>query len=316
MANSHPEPGQEVELDFAREWVEFYDPDNPEHLIAADFTWLLSRWTCVFGTPACQGTVAGRPDDGCCSHGAFLSDDDDRARLDDAVRQLTDDDWQFREKGLGRKGYLELDEHDGQDMYRTRKHKDACIFLNRPGFPAGAGCALHTKALKLGVAPLTMKPDVCWQLPIRRSQEWVTQPGRHRDPQDHRHRIRPARMGFRRRRPALVLHRRSRRPHRRQAGVGNPRRRAHGAARREGLRGAGGNVQAPQQLRARRGTPGNSHRRITAAGQVACLVMKTPIRCALARRYASTASAAASASRAKTASVIARRPATTAEASS
>ena len=28
-------PG-EVELDFAREWVEFYDPDNPEHLIAAD----------------------------------------------------------------------------------------------------------------------------------------------------------------------------------------------------------------------------------------------------------------------------------------
>ena len=71
-------PG-EVELDFAREWVEFYDPDNPDHL---------SRWTCVFGTPACQGTVAGRPDDGCCSHGAFLSDDD-RARLDDAVKQLT-----------------------------------------------------------------------------------------------------------------------------------------------------------------------------------------------------------------------------------
>ena len=94
-------------MDFAREWVEFYDPDNPEHLIAADLTWLLSRWTCVFGTPACQGTVAGRPDDGCCSHGAFLSDDDDRARLDDAVKQLTDEDWQFRDKGLGRKGYLE-----------------------------------------------------------------------------------------------------------------------------------------------------------------------------------------------------------------
>ena len=176
VANSHLEPGQEVELDFAREWVEFYDPDNPEHLIAADLTWLLSRWTCVFGTPACRGTVEGRPNDGCCSHGAFLSDDDDRARLDDAVKQLTDDDWQFREKGLGRKGYLELDEHDGEPQYRTRKHKDACIFLNRPGFAGGAGCALHSKALKLGVAPLTMKPDVCWQLPIRRSQEWVTRP--------------------------------------------------------------------------------------------------------------------------------------------
>jgi hypothetical protein len=179
VANSRPEPerpGQEVELDFAREWVEFYDPDNPEHLIAADLTWLLSRWTCVFGTPACRGTVAGRPHDGCCSHGAFLSDDDDRARLDDAVKKLTEDDWQFREKGLGHKGYLELDENDGQSQFRTRKHKDACIFLNRPEFAGGAGCALHSKALKLGVPPLTMKPDVCWQLPIRRSQEWVTRP--------------------------------------------------------------------------------------------------------------------------------------------
>lgn len=168
-------PG-EVELDFAREWVEFYDPDNVEHLIAADLTWLLSRWTCMFGTPACRGTVAGRPDDGCCSHGAFLSDDDDRARLDDAVRQLTAEDWQFRTKGLGRKGYLEMDEYDGQPNLRTRKHRGACIFLNRPGFKAGIGCALHSKALKLGVEPLTMKPEVCWQLPIRRTQAWVTRP--------------------------------------------------------------------------------------------------------------------------------------------
>ncbi len=116
--------GNEVELDFAREWVEFFDPDNPpQHVIAADLTWLLSRWTCVFGTPACQGTVAGRPDDGCCSHGAFLSDDDDRAGLDDAVKTLTDDDWQFRDKGLGRKGYLEMDEYDGKPNLRTRKYK-------------------------------------------------------------------------------------------------------------------------------------------------------------------------------------------------
>ena len=190
------EEDPEVELDFAREWVEFYDPDNPEHLIAADMTWLLSRWTCVFGTPACQGTVEGRPDDGCCSHGAFLSDDDDiaqsRRRRHEA---LTDEDWQFREKGLGRKGYLEMDEYDGKPNYRTRKYKGACIFLNRPGFPGGIGCALHSKALKLGVEPLTMKPDVCWQLPIRRSQEWVDPAGRDGDPADHHHRVRPARLG-------------------------------------------------------------------------------------------------------------------------
>ena len=35
VTDTHP---REVELDFAREWVEFYDPDNPEHLIAADDT--------------------------------------------------------------------------------------------------------------------------------------------------------------------------------------------------------------------------------------------------------------------------------------
>ncbi len=168
--------GQEVELDFAREWVEFYDPENPEHLIKADMTWLLSHWTCVFGTPACQGTVAGRPDDGCCSHGAFLSDADDRAKLDDSAKQLTDEDWQFREKGLGRKGYLEKDELDGEKQWRTRKYKGACIFLNRPGFAGGIGCALHSKAIKLGVEPLTMKPEVCWQLPIRRTQAWVDRP--------------------------------------------------------------------------------------------------------------------------------------------
>ncbi|MEJ6538463.1 MAG: hypothetical protein QNL98_14680 [Mycobacterium sp.] len=173
MTRKHP---GEVDLDFPREWVEFYDPANDEHLIAADLTWLLSHWTCVYGTAACQGTVKGRPDDGCCSHGAFLSDDDDRANLDAAVEKLTDADWQFRSKGMGRKGYLEMDTFEDEPNLRTRKYKGACIFLNRPGFDGGIGCALHSKALKLGVEPLTMKPEVCWQLPIRRSQEWVTRP--------------------------------------------------------------------------------------------------------------------------------------------
>ena len=166
----------EVGLDFTREWVEFFDPDNAEHLIAADLTWLLSKWTCVFGTAACQGTVEGRPDDGCCSHGAFLSDKDDQANLDDAVTKLTDEDWQYRDKGLGPKGYLEMDSYEEQPNLRTRKYKGACIFLNRPGFAGGIGCALHSKAIKLGVEPWTMKPEVCWQLPLRRTQEWVTRP--------------------------------------------------------------------------------------------------------------------------------------------
>ena len=49
----------------------------------------------------------------------------------------------------------------------------ACIFHNRPGFPGGAGCALHALALREGRHPLETKPDVCWQLPIRRTYRTV-----------------------------------------------------------------------------------------------------------------------------------------------
>jgi hypothetical protein len=49
----------------------------------------------------------------------------------------------------------------------------ACIFLNRPGFAGGAGCALHAHALRTGVHFVRTKPDVCWQLPIRRTYRTV-----------------------------------------------------------------------------------------------------------------------------------------------
>ena len=86
-----PEHPDEVGLDFPREWVEFNDPDNAEHLIVADLTWLLSRWSCAFGTPACQGIVDGRESDGCCTHGAYLSDKADRKRLAKGMSMLTED---------------------------------------------------------------------------------------------------------------------------------------------------------------------------------------------------------------------------------
>ncbi|MBT0565993.1 hypothetical protein [Williamsia sp. CHRR-6] len=174
-------PTPEVPLDFPREWFEFIDPDNSEHLISADLTWLLSNWTCVFGTPACQGIIEGRETDGCCSHGAYLSDDDDRAKLAAGVAMLTPADWQFHHKGsgrdpLGKRGYLVEDDLNDEPAIKTRKHKGACIFLNRPGFDGGPGCALHSMALRKGLEPLTVKPEVCWQLPVRREQDWVQRP--------------------------------------------------------------------------------------------------------------------------------------------
>lgn len=167
-------PGAEVAPDFPREWVEFPDRDEPDDLIRVDMTWLLSRWTCVFGTSACQGILADRPDDGCCTHGAFLSDADDRDRLATAVAELTDADWQFR--ALAGDDYLAEDELDDEPALRTRRHDGACVFLNRPGFAGGTGCALHRMALRTGRLPMEVKPDVCWQLPIRRTYEHLERP--------------------------------------------------------------------------------------------------------------------------------------------
>ena len=161
-----------MDLDFPREWVSFTDPADPEHEIRADVTWLLSTWGCIFGR-GCAGVVAGRASDGCCSHGAFFSDAEDEKRTRKFAKQLTDDEWQLAAVGR-RQGVTEWDEAHGEKRKRTRTVDGACVFLNRPGFAGGAGCALHGHALRTGLHPLETKPDVCWQLPIVREQRRVT----------------------------------------------------------------------------------------------------------------------------------------------
>jgi hypothetical protein len=54
---------------------------------------------------------------------------------------------------------------------QTRLVDGACIFLNRPGFEGGPGCALHRAAIERGLPHLALKPDVCWQLPLRRDEQ-------------------------------------------------------------------------------------------------------------------------------------------------
>jgi hypothetical protein len=163
---------REVGLDFARAWVEFVDPEDAEQVFRCDLTWLTSRWTCVFGR-GCHGIRPGRASDGCCTLGAHWSDDDDQKRVLGHAARLTPETWQFHKQGTGPKGISEPDE-DGD--LRTRRIDGACIFLNRPGFPGGEGCALHTLALREGREPLETKPDVCWQLPIRRAYDWIDRP--------------------------------------------------------------------------------------------------------------------------------------------
>ncbi|HET9648673.1 MAG TPA: hypothetical protein VFP34_10630 [Microlunatus sp.] len=167
----------EVLLPFPRAWVEFVDPADADQVFRCDLTWLTSRWSCIFGA-GCAGIYADRPDDGCCTLGAHFADADDETRVGRSVKKLTGSMWQHRAEGKAA-GWVELEQPDqvadGEEPARkTRVVDGACIFLNRPGFPAGAGCALHLLALSEGRPITETKPDVCWQLPLRRQFRTVS----------------------------------------------------------------------------------------------------------------------------------------------
>ena len=152
-------------LNSTREWVSFDDPDEDRTWVF-DVTFLRSSWACIFGS-GCQGVLTGPAPElvqGCCSYGAHFSDDADVKRVKKIAATLTDEQWQFRKQGRERG----ITKRGAGGATVTRLVQDACIFLNRPGFGAGAGCALHQAALRKGARPLDYKPEVCWQLPLRR----------------------------------------------------------------------------------------------------------------------------------------------------
>jgi hypothetical protein len=158
----------EVSLDFPRAWVEFADPSDERQVFRCDLTWLTSSWTCIFGK-GCKGIYGSRPDDGCCTLGAHFSDKDDERRVLAAAKELQPDEWQLH-------GTKRLVEKDEEGARKTRVVDGGCVFLNRPGFEGGTGCALHALALRTGRHFLETKPDVCWQLPIRRTYDQVKRP--------------------------------------------------------------------------------------------------------------------------------------------
>jgi hypothetical protein len=166
-------PGDFAIGDTTHEWMSFKDPEE-ERTWMIDVTFLESAWTCIFGQ-GCQGVLTGPAPElvqGCCSYGAHFSSAEDIKRVEKAAARLTAEQWQF--KGRAAKGGIVS--KNGKEK-TTRLVKGACIFLNRPGFAAGPGCALHSAAVQAGVAPLRWKPDVCWQLPLRRQD--LTEDGGH-----------------------------------------------------------------------------------------------------------------------------------------
>lgn len=165
----------ELGLDFTRVWAEFPDPDEPiSHAYRIDLTWLTSNWTCIYGS-GCKGILKERPDDGCCSQGAHYTGREDELNVRKWAARLTPETWQFYDAAQPKRkdGRLAISEVDEDGERKTRVYEGACIFLNRPGFKGGAGCALHTVGDSRGVHFAKIKPDVCWQLPIRRTYEEV-----------------------------------------------------------------------------------------------------------------------------------------------
>ena len=155
------------------EWVSFPDPEE-ERTWMFDVTFLESNWTCIFNR-GCQGVLTGPAPElvqGCCSYGAHLTSGKDARRVEHAARTLNPDQWQFWRQGQPRDGKrMRIFKRDKDGELATRVVHEACIFLNRPDFPGGPGCALHRAALERDVSHVELKPDVCWQLPLRREDE-------------------------------------------------------------------------------------------------------------------------------------------------
>ena len=179
--------GREVAPDFPRDWFEFTNPADEHHVFSIDLTWVESHWNCTFGTAACPGINDETPDIGCCTHGAYMADEQDRDQLYDAVAEMPAKYWQNRPAGL--EEFLEdddpaqldpwlvwdeLDDEDGnpEPALKTKVIDGACIFANRAGWATGTGCALHQWAVDVGGDLTVAKPEVCWQVPLRRHEAY------------------------------------------------------------------------------------------------------------------------------------------------
>jgi len=144
-----------------------------------DTEFLTSNWTCLFGR-GCKGILdqdATELGQGCCSLGAHFGDGpagEAEAMTVSAYASMLDPA-RFQYHHIAMSDNAD-DETGANGIFgdaarsHTRVVDGACIFLNRPGFEGGEGCALHLAALDAGDSPTEWKPSVCWQLPL--SVDW------------------------------------------------------------------------------------------------------------------------------------------------
>ena len=168
--------------------TDFVRIDDGDTVWRFEREFLSSNWTCTFGK-GCKGILdheAAELNQGCCSLGAHFGDGEpgqiEARQLSAYVALLTPEQWQFHQIGTTDHSPSPADDAESDtgtdtspvagvygDVSRshTRVVDGACVFLNRPGFGGGEGCALHIAALDAGESPTEWKPSVCWQLPLR-----------------------------------------------------------------------------------------------------------------------------------------------------
>jgi hypothetical protein len=128
-----------------------------------DRDFLASRWVCLWGR-GCQGIgpePAAELGLGCCSIGADLGDEDEARMIAALAATLAPEIFEQHAEAADNGIFSD------EARTHTRVVDGACVFLNRPSFAGGAGCALHLAALEAGESPREWKPSVCWQLPIK-----------------------------------------------------------------------------------------------------------------------------------------------------
>lgn len=158
----------------------FIEIDRGDTVWRFEREFLTSNWTCLFGN-GCKGILqedATELNQGCCSLGAHFGDGPagqiEAMQVQAYAAMLSPTNFQFFETAHdpgSARGTLSI--YGDDERTHTRVVDGACIFLNRPGFDGGEGCALHIAALQSDESPTEWKPSVCWQLPLRIDWEEV-----------------------------------------------------------------------------------------------------------------------------------------------
>ena len=151
----------------AHEWVSFDDPDE-ERTWLFDVTFLVSAWTCIFGQ-GCQGVLTGPAPElvqGCCSYGAHFTGKKDARTVERAAA-----DAHARAVAVPQAG----PEGRGEEAARRRpRHPPGRRRLHLPQpsrVPRRAGMRPPQGGRGRGRSHVEFKPEVCWQLPLRREDE-------------------------------------------------------------------------------------------------------------------------------------------------